>query len=167
MRAFGAGRELELEAGRQAMMCCFCGICEHVACPMELSPCAINKAVRRELGARGLKFEGDTELELEILKWKDYRKAPVPRLAARIGIARYLDIHPEPVAGFEPAEVNIPLAQHIGQPALAVCKAGDSVKRGELIAEIPEGALGARMHASISGTIEDVGGSIRIRRQGS
>lgn len=165
MRAFGAGRELELSAGRQAFMCCFCGICEHVACPMELSPCAINKAVRQELSAQGLGFEGETALELEILKWKDYRKTPVPRLAARIGITKYLDIHPQAVDGFTPDAVEIPLRQHIGKPALALCKAGDSVKAGELIGEIPEGALGARVHASISGVVETVGDFIRIRRQ--
>ena len=165
MRAFGAGRELDLPAGRQALMCCFCGICEHVACPMELSPCAINKAVRQELGARGLGFEGETELELEILKWKDYRKVPVPRLAARIGITKYLDLHPEIVAGFDPVSVDIPLRQHIGKPATALCKPGDTVKKGDLIGEMPEGALGARVHASISGMVENVGDSIRIRRQ--
>lgn len=165
MRAFGAGREMELPAGRQALMCCFCGICEHVACPMELSPCAINRAVRQELGARGLGFEGDTELELEILKWKDYRKVPMSRLAARIGITKYMDIHPEAVAGFEPAVVDIPLRQHIGKPATALCKNGAVVKKGDLIAEIPEGALGARVHATISGTVESVSDAIRIRRQ--
>ncbi len=167
MRAFGAGREMELAAGRQAMMCCFCGICEHVACPMDLSPCAINKAVRAALGAKGLGFEGSTELELTITQWKDYRKTPISRLAARIGITHYLDIHPEHVSGFMPEAVDIPLRQHIGKPALALCKPGASVKAGELIAEIPEGALGARMHASISGVVESVGDSVRIRRQAS
>ena len=167
MRAFGASRELEVSAGRQAMMCCFCGICEHVACPMDLSPCAINKAVRAELGARGLGFEGSTELDLAITQWKDYRKTPISRLAARIGITKYLDIHPEQVSGFMPETVNIPLRQHIGKPAVALCKAGDSVKAGQLIAEIPEGALGARVHASIGGLVENVGDSIRIRRQAS
>ena len=167
MRAFGASRELEVLAGRQAMMCCFCGICEHVACPMDLSPCAINKAVRAELGAKGLGFEGPTELELAITQWKDYRKTPISRLATRIGITQYLDIHPEQVSGFMPEAVNIPLRQHIGKPAVALCKVGDSVAAGELIAEIPEGALGARVHASISGLVESVGDSVRIRRQAS
>lgn len=167
MRAFGASREMEVVAGRQAMMCCFCGICEHVACPMDLSPCAINKAVRAALGAKGLGFEGSTELELTITQWKDYRKTPISRLAARIGITHYLDIHPERVPGFMPEIVDIPLRQHIGKPAVALCKAGDKVKAGELIAEIPEGALGARMHASINGVVESVGDSVRIRRQGS
>ena len=46
---------------------------------MDLSPCAINKAVRAELGARGLGFEGSTELDLAITQWKDYRKTQIGR----------------------------------------------------------------------------------------
>ena len=167
MRAFGQGRELELPAGRQALLCCFCGICEHVACPMELSPCAINKAVRQELNAQGLGFEGSKELETEIIQWKDYRQIPVPRLAARIGIIRYLDIRPEPVDGFMPETVSLPLSQHIGKPAVPVCSVGDTVAAGDLIADIPENALGAKLHASVSGRIEAVGESIVIRRTAS
>ena len=166
MRAFGHSNELDVQAGRQALLCCFCGVCEHVACPMDLSPCAINRAVRQELGARGLGFEGSTVLELEITQWKDYRKVPMSRLAARIGITGYMDIHPEPVTGFMPEVVDIPLRQHIGKAAVPLCKVGGSVAAGELIGEIPEGALGARVHASVSGTVESVGDSIRIRRQG-
>jgi Na+-translocating ferredoxin:NAD+ oxidoreductase RnfC subunit len=41
---------------------------------------------------------------------------------------------------------------------------GDSVKKGDLIGEIPEGALGARVHASIDGTVEAVNENIVITR---
>jgi len=37
------------------------------------------------------------------------------------------------------------------------------VKAGDLIGEIPEGALGARVHASLSGTVTDVGSAISIK----
>jgi Na+-translocating ferredoxin:NAD+ oxidoreductase RnfC subunit len=33
---------------------------------------------------------------------------------------------------------------------------GDTVSRGQLVAEIPPEALGARLHASISGRVEAV-----------
>jgi Na+-translocating ferredoxin:NAD+ oxidoreductase RnfC subunit len=35
-------------------------------------------------------------------------------------------------------------------------KVGDRVERGSLIAAIPEGKLGANLHASISGTVTAV-----------
>lgn len=41
---------------------------------------------------------------------------------------------------------------------------GDPVQKGDLIARIPEGKLGANLHASISGTVTAVdGGSITIQ----
>ena len=50
-------------------------------------------------------------------------------------------------------KVRIPLKQHTGAPAVPVVKVADEVKAGQLIAEIPSGALGAMVHASISGTV--------------
>ena len=61
-------------------------------------------------------------------------------------------------------KVSIPLQQHIGQPALPVVKAGDRVRKGDLIGEIPEGALSARVHASIEGTIEAVDENVVIKQ---
>ena len=55
-----------------------------------------------------------------------------------------------------PDIVNIPLAQHIGAPASAVVKVGDKVERGQVIAE-PSKGLSVAIHASISGTITEVG----------
>ena len=43
-------------------------------------------------------------------------------------------------------------------------KPGDTVRKGDLIAEIKQGALGARVHASIDGVVSDVtDGYIEIR----
>ncbi len=51
---------------------------------------------------------------------------------------------------------RFPLKQHIGSPATAVVAEGATVQRGRLIAAKPEGALGANLHASISGTVSRV-----------
>jgi Na+-translocating ferredoxin:NAD+ oxidoreductase RnfC subunit len=48
------------------------------------------------------------------------------------------------------------LRQHLGAPARAVVAAGERVRLGQLVAEIAEGALGARVHASIDGVVEAV-----------
>ena len=61
-------------------------------------------------------------------------------------------------------EVNLLLSQHIGAPSAPVVVVGDKVKRGDLIAEIPEGKLGARLFSSIDGEVTAVGdGKITIR----
>ena len=51
-----------------------------------------------------------------------------------------------------PAQLVIPLEQHVGEPAQALVVPGDHVQRGQLIATT-EGALGAPVHASSSGIV--------------
>ena len=55
--------------------------------------------------------------------------------------------------------VTLPLRQHVGAPSVPCVQAGDVVTAGQLIAEIAPNALGARIHASISGTVESVSDS--------
>ena len=52
--------------------------------------------------------------------------------------------------------VLLPLRQHVGKPAEATVKPGDRVRRGDVVGEIPEKALGARIHASIDGVVSAV-----------
>jgi len=54
-----------------------------------------------------------------------------------------------------PAEVFIPLHQHIGAPCKPVVEKGQSVKTGELIG-IKTGFISSQIHASISGTIKAI-----------
>jgi len=41
--------------------------------------------------------------------------------------------------------------------------AGDAVAVGDVVAEPPEGALGARIHASIAGVVQSVDATIIIK----
>jgi electron transport complex protein RnfC len=54
-----------------------------------------------------------------------------------------------------PAQVVLPLQQHVGAAAQAVVRPGDAVKKGQLIAE-SAGFVSARVHASIGGTVRAV-----------
>jgi Na+-translocating ferredoxin:NAD+ oxidoreductase RnfC subunit len=82
----------------------------------------------------------------------------------RLEVAKY-DTHPPFFENdVQVGQVAIPLQQHLGKPAVAMVQAGDRVKKGDLIGEIPEGALGARVHASIDGKVKEVGESIVITR---
>jgi len=51
-----------------------------------------------------------------------------------------------------PAEVWLPLSQHIGEPAVPIVKKGDRVVRGQKIAE--GGANGVSIHATIAGKVK-------------
>ncbi len=52
-----------------------------------------------------------------------------------------------------PAELVVPLSQHIGAPAQAAVKPGETVKRGQLIAEAG-GFVSAAVHSPVSGTVK-------------
>ena len=163
MRAFGGGEDMAMGA-MQAMLCCECGLCELFSCPMRLSPRRINAALKGSFGKEGISYEGTREVRPQQSAFRDYRKIPVPRLAIKLGIDRYMDIHPRDGGEFEPERVTIPLSQHIGAPAVATVKVGDRVQAGHMIGEIPTDALGARVHASISGKVAKVSDSVVIER---
>ena len=55
-----------------------------------------------------------------------------------------------------PDEVVLPLSQHTGKPARVLVKAGDRVERGDKIGEA-DGFISAPIHASATGTVEEVG----------
>ena len=111
--------------------------------------------IRKELMKEGIRWNGDGS-EPENHPMREMRYIPTKRLMQRLDILKY-DTHPGmPEETFVPERVAIPLAQHIGAPAICQVKVGDVVAKGDLIGEIPEGALGARIHASINGTVTSI-----------
>ena len=83
-------------------------------------------------------------------------KVPTDRLMQRLGIAGYTSEAPLCTAPIEVHTVRVKLSQHIGAPAEAIVKEGDSVTEGSLIGRAPEGKLSANVHASISGKVTAV-----------
>jgi electron transport complex protein RnfC len=55
-----------------------------------------------------------------------------------------------------PDRLFVPLAQHLGAPALPVALPGQKVKKGERIAD-PQGAVSAAIHAPTSGVVTAIG----------
>lgn len=158
MRAFGSGTELESENGKQALLCCDCGVCEHFACPMGLSPRRINQVVKAALREKKVAYDGSRDITEPNAIWRDERRVPMPRLAARLDITRYMDLPANDLGTLVPKTVRIALRQHIGAPAAVTVKSGDRVQVGQVIGEIPVGqdgkeALSARVHASIEGVV--------------
>ena len=139
----------------EAMLCCQCGICEQYACIFGLSPNKVYAMVRDAITKADLKFDfSDRPIYGETF---EYRKLPALTYARKLGLVPYI-VHTDykPLGTFMPENVSIPLCQHTGVPAEPVVKTGDMVRTGDLIGEIPSGALGARVHASIDGRVEEV-----------
>ena len=163
MRAFSAGVDVAMQSV-QAHMCCECGVCELFSCPMRISPRRINVLLKQRFREKGLTYEGPRKVIASQSALRPYRKVPLERLVYKINIAGYMGIHPEFEEIHPPGEVHIPLHQHIGAPANSRVKVGDRVEVGDLIGNIPQGALGANIHASIAGVVTEVGRSITIKR---
>ncbi len=167
MRAVNYGLEhvpLDVTA---AVLCCECRLCEAYACPLELSPLAYYREIKKQLQAEGWKNETHRRDDLAPHPFHDYRRIPTHRLVARLGLTEYEGYDcPLDERDYRPTRVAIPLRQHIGAPAEAVVGAGATVERGDLIGRIPEGKLGANVHASMAGKVEAVvDGQVTIHRQ--
>ena len=140
----------------EALLCCQCGICEQYACIFGLSPNRVYALVRDAVRKAGLKPDF-SKRRLYGGPLFGYRKIPALTYARKLDLARYL-VHTEfkPLGSLIPKRVRIALCQHLGAPAIPIVKTGDRVHTGDLVGEIPEGKLSARVHASIGGRIGEV-----------
>jgi len=150
---------------KRALLCCECGACELYGCPMLLPPRQVNAAIKKGLAGQGVKLDAPAQ-DSTVSPLRQYRKIPSKRLVAKLGLSAY--DRPAPLSGEEylPGTVYIPLRQHIGAPGLPLVEAGQRVEKGALIAVVPEGALGANIHASISGTVKKVTDRIEVEPDG-
>jgi Na+-translocating ferredoxin:NAD+ oxidoreductase RnfC subunit len=160
MRAIMYGLERPADKVTAAVLCCECRLCEAYACPLELSPMAYYVGIKEELRAQGWVNQVHKRADLQPHVMREYRLVPTHRLVARLGLTEW-EHQPDTLdeADFEPARVLIPLQQHIGAPAEPVVGVGSQVNVGDLLAGIPEGKLGASIHASITGRVASVSNS--------
>lgn len=154
MRALGFSHEkLTLIGG--SMFCCECNICSLIACPEDLDPknvCVMNKA---ELRAMSFNYPEDAP-KRGVHGMREGRQTPISRLIQKLGLSSFTNTGPLTAIDMKPSRVTLPLRQHIGAPAAAIVKPGDSVRTGDLIAQIEDGQLGCPIHASIDGAVAEV-----------
>jgi len=136
-----------------ALTCSECAICEQWACPVDISPMRINVALKAQFRAEGARYVGDLRAADPMA---EHRLVPTSRLVTRLGIAAYNKKAPLDESSCSPAKVELNLRQHVGAAAVPLVRVGDQVQRGQLLADIPPDALGARLHASISGRVAEV-----------
>lgn len=136
-----------------ALTCSECAVCEAWSCPVDISPMKLNKALKAQFRAEGLRYTGPLR---EADPMAENRLLPVSRLISHLKIGEYNRKAPLDEKAYKPKSVRIKLNQHIGAPSIPKVKVGDKVKVGQLIADIPEKALGACIHASIEGTVSAI-----------
>ena len=147
-----------------ASLCSQCGLCEYFSCPANLHPKMTNMIFKENLAAAGLRYQPEKS-EYEANRNRNYRLVPSKRLVARLGLKEFDKPAPYTEAFSAPSEVHIALSQHVGAPAEPSVQVGDHVEAGQMIGRIPEGKLGAPVHASISGTVTECEGAYIVIRK--
>ena len=152
VRAATSVEGLDPESFLSASLCCGCAICEIAACCQEISPRAVLFEMKRKLAERRLRYtpgEGET---FEVDPTRPYRQMPISRWKRLLGVAPF-DRKQKYTEGIPaPRTVEILMSQHIGAPSLPTVKVGDTVVKGQRIAEAAEG-LSVPQFASIDGRV--------------
>ncbi len=146
-----------------ADLCCACNLCTLYSCPEDLYPkqaCDKGKTDRKEAGME--RWLGPSQ-EITAHPMEPGRHVPLKSLIRKLGLDDFNVSAPWVETNYQPKVVNLPLSQHVGAPSVPVVKVGDKVKKGQLVAEIAKDKLGARIHASIDGTVASVNGVIQIK----
>ncbi len=134
------------------MFCSSCGLCENYSCMQGLSPRSLIADYKNGLRAHGVK--PPKAEAAPVADAREFRKAPMERLMARLDLAKYDKPAPIREMDGEIRRVKLMCSQHIGAPAIPVVKVGDAVEKGQMVAK-PADGLSVAIHASISGKVEE------------
>ena len=162
MRSLGFTMTGEQIWNQYASLCCACGLCTLYACPEALYPKEACDKAKHDLKAEGIQWSG----RKEVIPHPMYegRRTPLSQLIKRLGLEEYSHSSTFDQQPCRPGRVALPLSQHVGAPARPAVRVGETVARGACVGEIPDGTLGARVHASIDGIVTNVDGHIVIER---
>ncbi|MBI4327344.1 MAG: 4Fe-4S dicluster domain-containing protein [Chloroflexi bacterium] len=137
-----------------AALCCACGLCTLYACPEELFPKEACDASKIEMLQAGLKWTGPMAVKPHPMR--EGRRVPIKTLMKRLHIQSYDHPAPWQEVALQPRQVILPLKQSAGVANQPLVKAGDRVSAGQPLGAIPEGALGAIIHAPFAATVSAV-----------
>jgi Na+-translocating ferredoxin:NAD+ oxidoreductase RnfC subunit len=139
-----------------ASLCCSCGLCTLYACPEELFPKEACDSSKAEMRKANVKWTGPMTVKPHPMR--DGRRVPIKSLTKKMHILQY--DHPAHLENLavNPRRLIVPLKQNAGAANLPLVKAGERVRAGQMIGQIPEKALGAPIHAPLDATVEAVNG---------
>jgi len=154
MRSLGFTKSGAAVWNQMAELCCSCGLCTLYACPEDLYPKEACDKAKVEMKEAGIKFIQQKPVKIHPIK--EGRRVPLKQLIMKLKLQDYDVEAPFTSRNISVRKVRIPLQQHIGKSAQAIVKKGELVEEGQMIGKIPEGELGANIHASIKGKVEAV-----------
>jgi Na+-translocating ferredoxin:NAD+ oxidoreductase RnfC subunit len=154
MRSLGFTKTGSAVWNQMAELCCSCGLCTLYACPEDLYPKEACDKAKFEMKEAGIKFVQQKPVKVHPIK--EGRRVPLKQLIRKLKLQDYDVDAPFNSQNILVKKVKILLQQHIGKPAHAIVKKGETVEEGQMIGKIKENELGANIHASISGKVREV-----------
>lgn len=143
----------ELIPNEMSYLCSECGLCELVACPMDISPRLVAQLMKKQMKIDNIKNEHYHNIPENKVEYSHLRKVNTLRLMEHLNIDQY-NVHPHlENLNVKPNMVRIYLDQHIGKPAVPSVKIKGSVKVGEPIGICEDNDLSVYYHASIAGKV--------------
>ncbi len=142
-----------------ATLCSECGICESLACSQGISPKAVIKNYKELLRKNKMRYVAKESVS--VTKEREYRRIPSEKWESTIGVLRFDRVaeYSGVFDGFSSYEIS--LASHIGVASVPCVEDGDTVKRGDVIANAAEG-LSVAQHAPADGRVKIDGNKIII-----
>lgn len=156
--------ELQMATVAHAALCTDCGLCQAFACTMNLAPNHVNTYYKKMMAKNGYKPDTKSFGMNSVGEFRSIRKVPTPRLVDRLGISQYSKHLPFVEGALASHTLTLPLKMHIGAPCEPIVSVGDMVAEGQLIAKVPDKALGTNLHAPISGVVRRLDDAIVIEK---
>jgi Na+-translocating ferredoxin:NAD+ oxidoreductase RnfC subunit len=153
MRSLGFTKTGAAVWNQMADLCCSCGLCTLYSCPEDLYPKEACDKAKIEMHEAGIKFVQRKPVKVHPIK--EGRRVPLKQLILKLKLQDYDVDAPYNSEKIPVKKARIPLQQHIGIKATAIVKKGEIIKEGQMIGKIPDGELGANIHASINGKIKE------------
>ena len=133
-----------------ATLCCGCGLCETLACCQGISPRAVINEYKTLLAKNKMRYVGKEDVFPA--PEREYRMVPSERWASVLGVARFDKVAKYVGEDNAFTRAEIYLRQHIGAPSVPCVADGDTVKKGDLIAQSGEG-LSLPQYATMDGKV--------------
>ena len=154
MRGLGFSTAGSAQWNPWASLCCSCGLCTLYACPEDLYPKEACDDAKIELRATGFKWTGPAPSKPH--PFHDGRRVPIDRLISKLGIGAWDKPAPLRPLPRELTRLVLPLKQSAGHPVVPSVRAGEKVRKGDVLGEPAKDALGATLHAPMTALVESV-----------
>lgn len=138
-----------------AAFCTGCGLCEMYSCGQGLSPRMLLAACKSGLRQQGVRPPQGVQAE-PVSEARSYRRVPMSRLLARLGLTAYNKPAPLSEQELKPSRLYLLLSQHIGAPSVPTVAVGETVTAGQCLAAAADSALSVALHAPLDGVVESI-----------